>query len=218
MAYIYVIRNTINDKKYIGKTNFSVEKRFQEHLKDARRPRCEKRPLYNAINKYGAENFEASILEEVQESKADEAEIAWIEYYDTYGSNGYNATLGGSGKSYLDYEQILEVAQDESLSRVAVAEKCGCSPDSVSDVLKSHGIKVNWPQSTRHPCSKAVQMLDIETEEVLKEFPSQMDAGRYLIEHGRSQSKSAKDLSTKIGQVVRGKRKTAYGFKWRRIL
>lgn len=35
MAYIYKIINDINDKVYIGKTEFSVEKRFQEHCKDA---------------------------------------------------------------------------------------------------------------------------------------------------------------------------------------
>ena len=34
MAYIYVIKNDINNKVYIGKTNFSIEKRFKEHLKD----------------------------------------------------------------------------------------------------------------------------------------------------------------------------------------
>ena len=55
MAYIYKITNDINDKIYIGKTNFSIEKRFQEHCKDAFRKRNEKRPLYNAMKKYGIE-------------------------------------------------------------------------------------------------------------------------------------------------------------------
>jgi len=35
MAYIYKITNTINNKVYIGKTLYSVEARFQEHIHDS---------------------------------------------------------------------------------------------------------------------------------------------------------------------------------------
>lgn len=57
MGYIYCITNNINGKKYIGKTTFNVEKRWNEHLKDYKRKRSEKRALYEAMNKYGVENF-----------------------------------------------------------------------------------------------------------------------------------------------------------------
>ena len=32
MSYIYKISNDINDKVYIGKTNTTIQQRFQEHL------------------------------------------------------------------------------------------------------------------------------------------------------------------------------------------
>lgn len=35
MSYIYKITNKINKKLYIGKTEFSIEKRFKEHCSDA---------------------------------------------------------------------------------------------------------------------------------------------------------------------------------------
>ena len=35
MAYIYQITNDINNKIYVGKTEFSIEKRFKEHCSDA---------------------------------------------------------------------------------------------------------------------------------------------------------------------------------------
>lgn len=35
MSYIYKITNKINKKLYIGKTEFSIEKRFKEHCADA---------------------------------------------------------------------------------------------------------------------------------------------------------------------------------------
>ena len=41
----------------LEKTTYSVTKRFQEHCRDYKKERCEKRPLYDAMNKYGIENF-----------------------------------------------------------------------------------------------------------------------------------------------------------------
>ena len=64
MSYIYVITNNINGKQYVGKTNFSLQKRFQEHINDSKRSTKEHRPLYNAFNKYGIENFSIKVLEE----------------------------------------------------------------------------------------------------------------------------------------------------------
>lgn len=64
-GFIYIIRNNINDKVYIGKTLLpTIEERFKEHIKDSKRERCEKRPLYNAINKYGEEHFYIELIEE----------------------------------------------------------------------------------------------------------------------------------------------------------
>ena len=57
MAYIYKIINDINQKIYIGKTKFSIEKRFKEHCSDAYRRSFEKRPLYAAMRKYGIEHY-----------------------------------------------------------------------------------------------------------------------------------------------------------------
>lgn len=75
MAFIYVITNQINNKQYIGKTNSLIEKRFQEHICDSRKSRCEKRPLYDAMNKYGTENFSVKRLEECPSKMASEREI-----------------------------------------------------------------------------------------------------------------------------------------------
>ena len=64
MAYIYQITNDVNQKIYIGKTENSIEKRFKEHCWDASRERNEKRPLYNAMRKYGVEHFHIELIEE----------------------------------------------------------------------------------------------------------------------------------------------------------
>lgn len=41
----------------VGKTTTSIEERWKEHCNDCKKERCEKRPLYDAMNKYGVENF-----------------------------------------------------------------------------------------------------------------------------------------------------------------
>ena len=66
MGYIYKISNTINDKVYIGKTAFSIEKRFKEHCQDAFKEHNEKRPLYSAMRKYGVEHFHIELIEETK--------------------------------------------------------------------------------------------------------------------------------------------------------
>ena len=64
MAFIYKITTDINQKVYIGKTEQTVEKRFKEHCQDYKRKRCEKRPLYSAMKKYGIEHFHVELVEE----------------------------------------------------------------------------------------------------------------------------------------------------------
>lgn len=68
---------------------------YRKDCKDSRKERCEKRPLYDAMNKYGVENFIVEELEYVKdENILSEREVYWIKELETY---GYNATKGGDG-------------------------------------------------------------------------------------------------------------------------
>ena len=67
MGYIYCITNLINRKQYVGKTTNTIEERFKEHCRDSRKERCNRRPLYDAMNKYGIENFKIEELEQVDD-------------------------------------------------------------------------------------------------------------------------------------------------------
>lgn len=54
---IYIIKNTINNKVYIGQTSQSVDERFREHMKPSTIKKRGNYKIYNAIEKYGKENF-----------------------------------------------------------------------------------------------------------------------------------------------------------------
>ena len=97
---IYKITNKINEKIYIGKTIRTLEKRKEEHIKAAKENK--NFILSRAINKYGIENFEFEILEEVDdENNLSLLEQNYIKKFNSYigfnDCNGYNMTLGGEG-------------------------------------------------------------------------------------------------------------------------
>ena len=57
---IYLIKNSINNKVYIGQTTQSVEKRFKQHLKLLKTN--EKQVISKAIKGIGKENFSYATL------------------------------------------------------------------------------------------------------------------------------------------------------------
>ena len=138
MAYIYKITNDINGKIYIGKTYNSIEKRFKEHCNDRLKRKCEQRPLYFAMNKYGIEHFHIELIEETDEPN--EREIYWISYFDSY-YNGYNATKGGEGTKVLDYDAIKDY-QLKVKNVKKTAEQFNSDREYISKILKTKGIYI----------------------------------------------------------------------------
>ena len=207
MAYIYQITNDINGKVYIGKTERSIEERFQEHCKDSKRRDFEKRPLYRAMNKYGIEHFHIELLEET--SNPEEREVYWIEQKRSF-KNGYNATMGGDGKRYVDYDLVI-ATYNEVQNQNEVARRLGISSDTVHIVLKNHHIDI-VPSVTVAAITtgKVVNQYSLDGE-YIQSFPSAKAAAESL---GKISSTS-KGASSHISDVCRGKRKTAYGYKWK---
>lgn len=93
---IYIIKNDINNKVYIGQS-INIYKRIQEHFWKAE---CLKDISYNsalhlAIRKYGKEHFYWEVLEECEPNLLDERERIYIEQYNSISPNGYNILSGG---------------------------------------------------------------------------------------------------------------------------
>lgn len=205
MPYIYKITNKINGKMYIGKTIFTVEQRWKEHQKDSRRRDFEKRPLYSAIKKYGIENFSIEEVEECPIEILSEREKYWIEYYGSF-KNGYNATIGGDGKQYIDYD--LVVANYKKLkNQTKVAELMKISTDTVFNALKAKKERILTQQEIQvNERGYIIYQYDKENN-YLKSFPSARAAAREVNNNS--------DGASHILDVCKGKRKTAYGYIWK---
>lgn len=97
-GYIYKLTSP-KGKHYIGQT-INMERRLSDYKTFHH---CEnQKKLYNAIKKYGFENFEHSILETLEnesklelQTKLNELEIFYIKKYDCI-QNGYNICTGGN--------------------------------------------------------------------------------------------------------------------------
>lgn len=88
---IYLIKNKINGKCYIGQSR-NIKARLNCH-KSLFSKTCV--ALFNALNKYGPENFEFLILEECTIEDLNARECYWIERFNTMVPDGYNLTSGG---------------------------------------------------------------------------------------------------------------------------
>lgn len=90
---IYKITNKINNKCYIGQS-VNPHRRFTSHKSRARNMEfSESQILYNAIRKYGEENFSIEILEWTEDYN--NKEIEYIKKYNSTSPNGYNISSGG---------------------------------------------------------------------------------------------------------------------------
>ena len=140
MGYIYIITNNINQKKYVGQTTQTIEKRWAEHCYDAINNRDDFY-FHKAIRKYGQENFTIECLIECEDSLLDEKEIFYIEKYKTFYiyNLGYNLTRGGSGSTKINRDEIM-LQWNQGKSTKEIADYFGFYSRTITDVLKQNGI------------------------------------------------------------------------------
>ena len=209
MSYIYKITNNVNGKLYIGKTKRSLSERFKQHVTASRREDIFNRPLYKAFRKHGIENFKIELVEEVVESVECERESFWIEYFSSF-KHGYNATLGGDGRCYIDRKLVIETFKE--LKVVShVAETLSISRDTVSSILKEN--KISVPK-----CGESTARFHEKTLKIFKKdgsflgvFSNGSEAARWLISHNFvPETSQVKNISARLLAVASGKRKSCY--------
>lgn len=211
MSYIYVITNQINQKQYVGKTNRDIQTRFQEHCRQSNLQQNEQRPLYNAMNKYGVENFTIALLEQCSEKDAATKEIYWIGKLNTY-EQGYNATLGGDSKQYYNYQEIANKYL-ELQSQKDTADFFQCDILTVRTACQAYNIPI-ISSVTQMKKNYGQSVLLIEENLI---FDTLGEAALYLQQHNKTTNKSTSSIIKNIAGVCKGNRKTAYGYTWRYV-
>ena len=151
MVGIYCITNLINGKRYIGQS-IRIENRWEEHKRNAFDLSREEynKPFYQAIRKYGLDNFSFEVLEECSQEKLNEREVYWIEFYQTFPlklGKGYNLYPGGEGNYHrLNNDQILEIIRllrEHRLNYNEIANKFNVCRDLIGGI--NNGYFYNKP-------------------------------------------------------------------------
>lgn len=223
---IYVIKNKINDKLYVGQS-VDPHKRFLQHLSDAK-ANNDNSLLHKAMSMLGKENFYYEILEKDVENY-NEMERYWIKKFDCKAPNGYNLTDGGEEpptfygenhpNSVISNETVLEIIEDlrnrTDLTQRQLAEKYNTNIQMITaiNIGKTHmieGIKYPIRKGTPYHLSEEdvdnVQWLLMNTQFTINTIAEYYDVSSGTIKHinaGRNHYNPQLSYPLKNGQSNR---------------
>ena len=203
MKYIYKIICKPTNKVYIGKTEISVEYRWNQHLKAAFKENNDEYnfPIHRAIRKYGEEAFLIDIIDSTEDSNLlKEKEKYWINYYNSY-YDGYNATLGGDGCCKYNYTDIVNLQNDNSIKETC--KHFNIYDQVVYSALKSKNIDYKSLKH-KHGKKKKKRIFCVELNKI---FNSMAEIDEYF----------NKQVHPNIRRCLNGMTKKAYGYTWREI-
>lgn len=137
---IYKITNLINGKCYIGQSTY-IPKRWKNHLISVNNPNSKEYyyPLYQAMRKYGSNNFKFEIIENCLPKELNEKEQYWILYYNSY-KEGYNQNEGGNSASHYikltqkQADEIIDYLINTDISQYQLAEIYDVDQSFISNI------------------------------------------------------------------------------------
>lgn len=142
MKYIYIFRNLINEKVYVGQT-YNPTQRKAGHLCAMQNPSNDYL-LPRAMRKHGYENFRFEIIEECTDELVNEREKFWIAHYDsTNRDKGYNLSKGGQTHSQESRRKLSQALKGNThcvgrqLSRETRDKLRKCGPAKAQSQLGS---------------------------------------------------------------------------------
>ena len=206
-------------KIYIGQTTLPIQKRFEKH----RQKNSDCVAISNAIQYHGWGNFEKDWYECPDEDLNFDEELL-VREMRTLSPEGYNLREGGGSNGKMSEESKKKMSEartgisrsEETKKRISESTKgkknhmygkthASETKKKMSDVQvgKTLSDDTKKKMSENNPSSRRVYQYDME-ENSLGSFISPGEAARQL----------GKIDGSNIKACARGKRETAYGFKW----
>lgn len=234
VGFIYKYDNKVNHKVYVGQTVDLVARQHSHKSKSLH----VKNKFYNAVRKYGWENFDFSVLAQVEAETLDElssildkTEEYYIERYDSF-NNGYNSTTGGHScrgkimpESFYDYCKN-RVYSPETRKKMSDSRKGIKLPSEtkkkLSIIAKQRGFAryreiYNEKRLTnlKKAKSKAVMQIDAHGT-IVNTFASEREAAKYILNNlakGIRYSSILNSIAMHCNNKY--KKKYYYGFEWK---
>lgn len=213
MGRIYKITNLINNKKYIGKTIETLEKRWKRHVYSALREE-NPYPLSRAIRKYGEEAFKIELIEEAPDSELSELEIKYIKIYNTFEGDGYNATIGGDGLRTVPSNLILEY-YNKGYTIEDIHLFTGYNSNTISRILKENNQRILNAGEVVARRNKVLFSAYNDKGEKVKTFLSYAEAAHWLIEMSYISNQNIRTITSNLRKVVDDETKFLYKHRWK---
>ena len=230
MGYIYIVKNKINGRLYIGQTiRNNILDRWREHKS------CKKNSLgsylYNAYKKYGIENFEYKLLCICFDNDCNRFEEEYISKHNTLYPNGYNLKSGGNNHKLS--EETKQLLREKNKDKISPNKGKKISEEQKQKLRQS---ALNW-----HLSNKIIKSSETKKKisETLKKFHTknkinknkrcikvqQYDLNNNYIKTFNSINEAAIEVGITQMMINRAssndlkysKYKTAKGFIWKRL-
>jgi group I intron endonuclease len=220
MGWIYLIRNKVNGKCYVGQTRQKkVETRWAYH----RNAHISNNGYFsNSIRKHGWDSFEPSVICEIPNEELDAREIFEISERNTLAPNGYNLD-GGGGVNKVVHPDTRESMRQSQLGRKHPEEvKVKIGSSQIGELNHMYG-KV-FTEDHRNKLRQTARKSGYDHSKMAEEDkPNKVEVNQYTIEGDflkthESITKAAEEMGvnrTTIGNCCRGKSKTSCGFIWK---
>lgn len=143
-GFIYIIKNTVNSKVYIGQTRTSIAQRWKEHLRHAQ---YGNQIINRAMKKYGTDKFYIETLEVCSIELLDFKEMHYINLYDSTDKHkGYNVSIGGNTPRFkrksLNINDLIDLYINKEFTLEEIASKYEVSRYVISTELMNAGITI----------------------------------------------------------------------------
>lgn len=204
---IYIIKNTVNNKFYIG-SSVDIKKRFRTHLFSLKKNNHHSKYLQNAFNKHGKNSFIFEIIEECKKENLIIREQHFIDILNPV----YNiAKIAGNSIGTKRNKETLKKLSDSHKGQKAWNKGIPATDESKKNQsLKMKGREsgakgITWSEKSRKKLSESRKNIKFSDnhKQLLSKKLYEYDLQNNFIQEHLSVSKAAQSVNSKHSNLIR---------------